>query len=159
MVLGVFGCVYLLKWNSRSSTSRIHPAPLCGIDERARKTSVIKFLRPEAIHCSPRSKHCPFPRPKRPARGSHVTSWIGGTSQVAGCGWVLWCFDFDSTKHDLSNLSIGCNCVHVKGIRSRYPRAPEGGELLHNPSQIPEGPNPKNGGAMVLNENAKYAGL
>ena len=29
-------------------------------------TSVIKLLRPEAFHCSPRSNHCPFPRPKQP---------------------------------------------------------------------------------------------
>ena len=56
---------------------------LSGIDERARKTSVIKISQPEAIHFSPRSNHCPFPRPNRPVCGSHVTSWIGGTSQVA----------------------------------------------------------------------------
>ena len=45
-------CIY---WNedNRSSASRIHPAPLCTIDEIARKTSVIKLLRPEAFHCPP----------------------------------------------------------------------------------------------------------
>jgi len=49
----------------------------------ARKTSVIKLSLPEAYHCSPRSEHCPFLRPKAPVWSFRVTSWIGGTLHVA----------------------------------------------------------------------------
>ena len=75
-------CIY---WNENrsSSASGVHTAPLSGIDERARKSSAIKLLQPEAIHCSPRSKHFPFPHPKAPVCPSPATSRIGGTRQVA----------------------------------------------------------------------------
>ena len=73
----------------RGSGSRAERSSLSGTAIIARKTHVINLLRPEALHCSSRSEHSPFPRLKAPVWPSYVRNAYSLDWEYSPCSH-LW---------------------------------------------------------------------